>query len=128
MNKKRKKKSIAFSLLIATGMLLFANQPVQAQDKPGGLLGYGGDTEDYSFFGRGGALFSWAIDEEDFGLFPCAIDEEDFGANEGDINVEDFGTPVGNGVLILLATGIGYATMKKKESNNIKNIKKETKS
>ena len=113
---KTRKKTIVFSLLMATGMLLFVNQSVQAQDKPGGLLGYNGDAENHSFFDKGRSLFSGAIDEEDFG------------ANEGDINVEDFGTPVGNGVLILLATGIGYATMKKKESNNIKNIKKETKS
>ena len=109
MNKTRKK-TIVFSLLMAAGMLLFVNQPVQGQDKPGGLLGYDGDAENRSFFGKGRSLFSWAIDEEDFGTAP-----------EGDINVEDFGTPVGSGMLILLAASVGYATMKKNESLTSKN-------
>jgi phosphotransferase system glucose/maltose/N-acetylglucosamine-specific IIC component len=104
---KTRKKTIVFSLLVAAGMLLFVNQSVQAQDRSGGLLGYDGDIESHSFFGKGESLFSWAINEEDFGTTP-----------EGDINVEDFGTPVGSGMLILLAAGAGYATLKRKKTNH----------
>ena len=110
MNKRKKKKSIVFSLLVAAGILLFANLPVQAQDMPGGLLGYDGETENHSFFGKGGSLFSWVIDEEDFGTTP-----------EGDINVEDFGSPVGSSTFILLAAGTLFALFKRKKSETSKN-------
>lgn len=108
---KTRKKTIVFSILVAVGMLLFVNQSVQAQDRPGGLLGYDGDAENHSFFGKGRSLFSWAIDEEDFG------------ANDGDINVEDFGTPLGSGILVLLTAGAGYATLKSKKQNETNKIK-----
>ena len=35
--------------------------------------------------------------------------------NEGTFSNEAFGAPLGSGVLFLLAAGIGYATLKKKE-------------
>lgn len=97
MNKRKKKKSIVFSLLVAAGILLFANLPVQAQDMPGGLLGYDGETENHSFFGKGGSLFSWVIDEE------------------------DFGSPFGSSTFILLAAGTLYALFKRKKSETSKN-------
>lgn len=108
MNKSRtkKKKAIAFSLLLVVEMLLPANLSAQEQKgRPGGLLGSEGNVENYSFFGKGGSLFSWAIDEEDFGV------------NEGNINVEDFGTPLGSGILVLLTAGVGYAALKSKKQN-----------
>ena len=111
---KTRKKTIVFSILVAMGMLLPVGLFAQEQKgRPGGLLGSEGDVENYSFFGRGGSLFSWAIDEEDFG------------ATEGDINVEDFGTPLGSGILVLLTAGAGYSTLKsKKQKENYKNKEK----
>lgn len=114
MNKTRKK-TIVLSILVAVGMLLSANLSAQEQNgRQGGLLGYEGTAENHSFFGRGGSLFSWVIDEEDFG------------ANEGEINVEDFGTPLGSGILVLLTAGAGYATLKSKKQNET-NKNKENK-
>ena len=103
---KTRKKTIVFSILVALGMLLPVSLSAQEQKgRPGGLLGSEGNVEGYSFFGKGGSLFSWAIDEEDFG------------ANEGNINVEDFGTPLGSGIVVLLTAGPGYATLKSKKQN-----------
>jgi hypothetical protein len=36
-------------------------------------------------------------------------------SNSGSFYNEEFGAPLGSGVLLLLAAGIGYATLKKKE-------------
>ena len=113
---KTRKKTFVFSLLVVVGMLLPTNLCAQEQKgRPGGLLGSERNVENYSFLGRGGSLFSWAIDEEDFGSTP-----------EGDINVEDFGTPLGSGIVVLLVTGAGYATLKSKKQNET-NKNKENK-
>ena len=45
---------------------------------------------------------------------------------DGDaITNQTFGTPIGNGVILLLAIGVGYATIKTKNSKSIKQNKNE---
>lgn len=108
MNKK--KNFLAFLFLVAAGMLLPANLLSQEQcGKAGSLLGQEREDKDYGLFGKGRSLFA------------LNINEEDFGATEGDINVEDFGTPVGSGVLVLLAAGAGYAILKRKNETTTEN-------
>ena len=118
MNKTRKKKVMVLSLGLMAAML--SSPPAQAQGILGDLLDdyyaeQDKNKDDGGVMGRGSS-------------FGYNLNFQDFGSTEVNINAEDFGSPVGNGVLILLATGIGYATMKKKNTNNVKNVKKETKS
>ena len=110
----KKKKAIVLSMGLATLMLQALS--VNAQIINRGLL-----QNPYKEQGNESGMLRRNTRGANIGV-------ENFGATEVNIDAEDFGAPVGNGVLILLATGIGYATMKKKNTNNIKNVKKETKS
>lgn len=116
-NNKRKLKAIGLSFVLAAGMLLPMNIFAQ-DDSPGGLLNYNGASEnqDLSLFGRGNGLFE-------------GLSLQDFGENEDDLTLQNFGeaeTPLGGGWLIMIASGIGYATMKsrKKQTKNGKTTTK----
>ena len=113
MNKTRKKKDIVLSLGLAS--MMFAATNLNAQINRGLL------QNPYKEQGDESGMLRRSTRNANIGI-------EAFGATEVNINAEDFGSPVGNGVLILLAAGVGYATMKKKNTNNIKNERKETKS
>jgi hypothetical protein len=98
MNNKKKLKSIVYAMVLAAGMLLPAGGYAQENGKWGGGL-----------FGRG------ATDDSD-GWFRTFFNLE--GEEEGDINNYGIGeeVPLGSGVVIMLAAGLGYwATNKKKE-------------
>ena len=116
---KKKRKAIMFSLGLAIAMLLTPS--VQAQGILGDLLDEYYAEQDQQRNDGGGVMGRGLSNSYNLNF-------QDFGSTEVNINAEDFGSPVGNGVLILLATGVGYATMKKKNTNNIKNERKETKS
>ena len=92
---KKKLKSIVFAMMVAAGMLLPVSVSAQeTADRPGGL------------FGTKEPLNSRGL----FGIF------EKEGEDEGITN-DDFGeqAPLGSGIAILLATGLGYVALKKKE-------------
>lgn len=112
MDKKKKAIVLSFGLVA----LMLQAVPVNAQVINRGLL-----QNPYKEQGDESGMLRRGTSSANIGI-------ENFGATEVNINAEDFGVPVGNGVFVLLATGIGYATLKKKNTNNIKNVKKETKS
>ena len=101
---KTRKKTIAFSILVAVGMLLPAT--LSAQDgRPGGLF-----DENTSITSNGLMNRSESTVE---GYFTG----QGFGATNGNITGQTFGTtPLGSGLLVLLATGAGYAAMKSKKT------------
>jgi hypothetical protein len=110
MDKKKKKKTLAFPLLVAAGMLLPSNLPAQEQNgRPGGLIGTTVPTESNGLMGRSESTAG--------GYFTG----QGFGATNGNITGQTFGenAPLGGGLFVLLAAGAGYATIKlrKKHQN-----------
>ena len=114
MDKKRKKKTLAFSLVVAAGMLLPSNLPAQEQnDRPGGLFGETAPTASDGLMrrneGTAGGYFTG----------------QGFGATSGNITGQTFGAPLGSGLFVMLAAGAGYATMKSKKKQNKQNRKEK---
>ena len=90
----KKLKSIVFSMVLATGMLLPASALAQEEGRGGGLFGRGDLFESDGWFRT---------------LFKV---EED---PEGDITNDDFDAPLESGLAILFGAGLGYVALKKKE-------------
>ena len=113
MNILKKKKDCAFLLLVAVGMLLSTRLPAQEQGRPGGL--FGGTSSNIS-----GGLFGRGRDTASGNFFG-----QSFGETNGNITGQTFGdnVPLGSGLFVLLATGIGYATMKSGKKQNKQNRK-----
>ena len=89
-------------LLAMAGRLVLSPPMVAQNDGSQGLFGRGGNN-DYANRSEVGA----------FGVL-----NQGFGATNGGITNQTFGeTPMGSGLLILLAAGAGYATLKKRKSN-----------
>ena len=100
MRKTKTLKTIVLSLGLAAGMMLPAS--ASAQGVFGDMLdNYYAEKEAQSSQG-GGALLRGNDD-------PVQV------STSGSFYNEEFGAPLGSGVLLLLAAGIGYATLKKKE-------------
>lgn len=109
MDKKRKKKNLAFSLLLAAGMLLPSRLLSQEQnDRPGGLFGETAPTASDGLMrrneGTAGGYFTG----------------QGFGATSGNITGQTFGAPLSSGLLVMLAAGAGYATIKSRKKQNRK--------
>ena len=109
MDKKKKKKNLAFSLLLAVGMLLPSHLPAQEQnDRPGGLFGETAPTASDGLMrrneGTAGGYFTG----------------QGFGATSGNITGQTFGAPLSSGLLVMLAAGAGYATIKSRKKQNRK--------
>ena len=96
MKKRKHLKSIVLSMALAAMML------------PAGATAQGNPGESAGLFGKGGTFGS-----NGRGLFDIYEQE---GEDEGITNA-DFGeeTPLGSGVAIMLAAGLGYVALKKKE-------------
>ena len=94
-NYKKTLKSIVLSMVLAAGMMLPASVMAQEEGRGGGLFGRGDIFESDGWF-RG------LLNEEDEEL-------------EGDMTNQTFETPLGGGIAILLAAGLGYVALKKKE-------------
>ena len=105
MDNKRKKKNLAFSLLVAMGMLLPFHLPAQEQNgRPGGLFGEAVPTESDGMMRR---------NEGSAGYFTG----QGFGATSGNITGQTFGAPLSSGLLVMLVAGAGYATIKSREKH-----------
>ena len=93
---KKKLKAIVLSMVLAAGMLLPASATAQE------------DSEEFSgLFGKNGFLGSKGT-----GLFEISEPEEEEGISNADFGEE---APLGSGVAIMLAAGLGYVALKKKE-------------
>ncbi len=99
MNNKNLK---ALVLSLGLGAAMLSSTSVQAQGVFGDMLdNYYAEKEAQSSQG-GGALLRGNGDRTEV-------------STGGSFYNEEFGAPLGSGVLFLLAAGIGYATLKKKE-------------
>ena len=104
---KTRKKTIVFSILVAAGMLLSANLSAQEQQsgRHGGLFGENTPSTSNGLMNRSESTVG--------GNFTG----QGFGATNGNITGQTFGTtPLGSGLLVLLAAGAGYAAMKSKKT------------
>ncbi len=110
---KKKMRTIVILLAMAGGLVL--SPPMVAQnDGSRGLFGRGGNNgyANRSEVGASGLL------NQGFGATAGNLFNQGFGATNGGITNQTFGaTPMGSGLLILLAAGAGYATLKKRKSN-----------
>ena len=113
MNKTRKK-AIAFSFLVAMGVLLVADVFAQSQERPGGLFG-----------SIPQASYSYGMMNRGRDMVGSNLNGQGFGATEGNITGQTFGAPLGSGLFVLLVAGAGYATLraKKKQQQNRKENK-----
>ena len=103
---KTRKKTIVFSILVAVGMLLPASLSAQDQQgsRPGGLFGENTTSTSNGLMNRSASTVG--------GNFTG----QGFGATNGNITGQTFGAPLGGGLFVLLAAGVGYATMKSKKT------------
>ncbi len=104
---KTRKKTIVFSILVAVGMLLPTSLSAQEQQdgRPGGLFGENTSRTSNGLMNRSESTVG--------GYFTG----QGFGATNGNITGQTFGTtPLGSGLIVLLAAGAGYATMKSKKT------------
>lgn len=109
MNKsKRNKKVLLLSLTLSIGLLM----PLNMNAQNGGVFGYGNKTEstdNYSMMNRG-STGGYDLHNQQFGS----------NTNGGyDLHNQTFGqeAPLGSGLLILAAAGVGYALKKRKKNN-----------
>lgn len=102
MNNKKKLKAIVLSMGLGVAML--ASTPVQAQliDRRGNGL-FQENSQNKGLMQRRGGIGS-------------TIGNEAFGAAGSQINNEPFGAPLGGGIGILLAAGMGYAFIQSKKN------------
>ena len=102
-------KALSFSAALAALML----SPMTTNAQGGGALGRGKDAEsigDFSLFDRGSLGGGFNLFNQQFG-------EDEEGGYE--LYNQTFGQegPLGNGLLILVAAGAGYALKKRKNNN-----------
>jgi len=109
--KKNNKKLKALVLSLGLGAAMLTAPSVKAQGVFGDLLDNYYDEQEAS---RGGLLSGG--NRGDVG---ATLGNESFGAAGSELSNEPFGAPVGSGIGILLAAGVGYAaiTSKKNKQN-----------
>ena len=124
-------KAIVFSMGLVAAMLTAPPMQAQLIDHRGGhyngffqensqsegLMRRGGSRSGGSImgneaFGAAGGLMG----SEPFGAAGSEIGSEPFGAAGSVINNEPFGVPIGGGIGILLAAGMGYAFIQSKKN------------
>ena len=106
--KKARKKAIVFSLLVAMGALLPANLPAQTQERHGGLFGSSSDNSSTGMLDRSVDVVGSNLNGQGFGATNCDITGQTFGDD----------VPLGSGLFVLLAAGVGYATIKSRKKQN----------
>jgi|GEM_PF-537285 len=111
---KKKLKMMALSAVLAVGMLLPMSAMAQYGKNENFFKGSGGGSRSSSTtfnvgtqnYG-GGTLGGITVGSDNFG-----------GGNLGGVTVEheEFGAPLGSGILIMLAAGMGYIVIKRRRS------------
>lgn len=128
------KTSIVKAILISLTMGWGAFCPISANAQDFGLRGLFGKGDDSGFVNSEDAAstdgYLQDFDGYELGLFDRGLDLDfedlsiqGFGDSSGDITFQSFGSsgedaPLGEGLLILMMAGAGYATIKKKKSIN----------
>ena len=105
MKFQKKKKTLMVSMTLAA---LLLTSSLNAQERTGGLFG---------FQEKNDGLFDSQLDDPQGLLFRDGMPIENNGFTLGGLTSEDptEDSPLGSGLLILAATGAGYALLKKKE-------------
>ncbi len=133
MNRKRKK-ARTLSLVMALAVGLASPPTAAAQHEGGGVFGRGHNGRDnthevngsgvlnQSFGGTTGGLFN-----QGFGGTHGGLGNQNFGGTQGGITNEGFNVPMGSGLLVLAAAGAGYASLKKRNKKQNKQIQQNNK-
>lgn len=108
---KLKKKTLLLTLALLAGLL----GPMDLNAQEGGALGRGEDAESIGNF----SLFDRGLLGGGFNLFNQQFGEDEEGGYElyNQTFGQDSDTPLGSGLLILVAAGAGYAFKKRKNNN-----------
>ena len=120
MNRTRKKSNhLVLALVVAAGLAVPVGTMAQ-----GGMFGRGISDESYYSFGAQGPMLN-----RDGVDATGAFSNQHFGnpIETDDITNQTFGTPLGSGVLIMLAAGAGYLTVKSRKRNKKNNKRRQTK-
>lgn len=106
-----KKKTLLLTLALLAGLL----GPMDLNAQEGGALGRGKDAESIGNF----SLFDRGLLGGGFNLFNQQFGEDEEGGYElyNQTFGQDSDTPLGSGLLILVAAGAGYAFKKRKNNN-----------
>lgn len=110
MRSKTKKGTIMLILVMIACLLSIPLKSQEQNGKYGGLFGTEDHTESFGLLGRGGSSLY-----DGFSL-------QNFGEDGNDLTLQTFGeeVPIGSGMLILIAAGIGYAKRKTSIKTNDK--------
>ncbi len=109
MNSKRKTtKTLALLAAMAVGLALPSSVEAQQGGK-GGVFGRGSDS------GHGNEKGTTGMLNQSLSTTNGGLNDQIFGGTNGGFVNEGFGTPIGGGLLILVAAGAGYAILKRKE-------------
>ena len=126
-------------MVLMLSLLAALSVPLDALAQRGGLFGYDSEEKGYGLLGNGnrggmtGTLgnqgfgaTNGTLYNQGFGSTLGGLDNQGFGGMEGGITNQGFGeTPLGNGLLILLAASAGYATLNAKRKRNKPNKKNQ---
>lgn len=104
MNNNKKLKAIVLSMGLGVAMLASTSVQAQMVAQHGNGL-FSGNSQNDGLMQRGGNRSDGST-----------VDNEAFGAAGSQINNESFGAPIGGGIGILLAAGMGYAFIQSKKN------------
>ena len=119
---KMKMKTFVILLAMSGGLVLSPPMVAQNDGSRGLFEGGNNDYANRSEVGASGLLnqgfgaTAGNLTNQGFGFAQDGLDNQGFGATNGGITNQTFGAPLGSGLLILLAAGAGYATLKKRKS------------
>lgn len=121
MNNNKKLKAIVLSMGLGVAMLASTSVQAQMVAQRGNGLFYG-NSQNEGLMQRGNSLFFG--NSQNDGLMQrggnrtdgSTVGNEAFGAGGSQIGNEPFGAPLGGGIGILLAAGMGYAFIQSKKN------------
>lgn len=114
---RKRQKTAKFALLMAVALSL----PIgaSAQQEGGGLFGRGQNE-----YNNPGEVSTSGVLNQGFGSNGSTLFNQGFGGTNGGITNQGFAVPIGSGLLVLMATGAGYASIKKNKKNKKSNQQK----
>ena len=110
MNKTKKKRKKTFVILFGLAVALLSAPHVQAQGLLENLLDEYYAEKDQQSNNNGGVMGRGT------GTVGVDFTGQGFGATDGDITGQTFGAPLGSGLLVMLAAGASYATIKSRKN------------
>ena len=125
---KKTLKDFALVLVMAGGLV--SPSPAAAQHEGGGLLGRGqndreapGEVHGSGLLNQGFGSSGSTLFNQGFGGTQGGLGNQGFGGTQGGITNQGFQVPMGSGLLVLVAAGAGYASLKKRNKKQNKQNK-----